>query len=279
MLKLIFEPSVYLVGSQIVHDEAVFEFLGNESSAPNWITDSEVSGQELVEIAGRVCYMSFEKPRPGGNQKYIYHILQVGHGSVLEHAVFSFILTGVDRAFTHELVRHRVGWSYSQLSQRYVDEKDVPFVVPPALQPEVEAYLAWKEGGCNDSPKGPAAIGQDWYREMENDLAAYRRLSDYLYCKYSDIQDKTARRKAAREASRSVLPNATETKVFCTANARSLRHFFEMRGSSAADAAMNRVAIALLKTLREHAPNIFGDYQIVRTPEGREVASTPYRKV
>lgn len=279
MLKIIFDPKVYLIGIQSVQDEAVFQFLSDETNASNWVTDSTVSGEELIEIAGRVCYMSYEKPRPGGNKAYIDHILQVGHGSVLEHAVFTFIVAGVSRTLTHELVRHRAGWSYSQLSQRFVDESHASVVVPPALASEVEAYLAWQEGGCTDSPKGPASIGQDWIREMENDLAGYRRLSDYLYSKYADMTDKTARRKAAREAARSVLPNATETKVTCTANARALRHFIEMRASAGADAEINRLAIVLCRTLQAAAPNIFGDYQITKTPEGREVVVTPYRKV
>jgi thymidylate synthase (FAD) len=279
MLRLVWEPQVYMIGGQAVNDEALFAFLADHTEDGNWMTDTEVAAQELVEVAGRVCYMSFDKPRPGGNSKYIEHILQVGHGSVLEHSVFNFIVTGVSRSFSHELVRHRAGWGYSQLSQRYVDESSVACVVPPALASEVEAYLTWKDGGCTDSPKGAAVIGQDWVRECENDLAAYRRLSDYLYGKYAGIADKTARRKAAREAARSVLPNAAETKVFCTANARALRHFFEMRASAAADAEINRVAVALLKAVQEAAPHIFGDYQIARAPEGREVAMTPYRKV
>jgi thymidylate synthase (FAD) len=279
MLKLVLEPSVYIVGAQLVDDDALWQFLHDHTDDGLWHSDTEVSSQELVEVAGRVCYMSFDKPRPGGNRKYIEHILEVGHGSVLEHGVFNFIITGVDRSFSHELVRHRAGWGYSQLSQRYVDESDCSFVVPPALQAEVNAYLAWKESGGNDSPVGAAAIGQDWYREVENDLAAYRRTSDYLFGKYANITDKTARRKAAREAARSLLPGCTETKLFCTANVRALRHFFEMRASAAADHAMSIVAVKLLRALQGKASNIFGDYQITRTPEGREVAMTPYRKV
>lgn len=278
-MKLIFEPRVYLIGQQTVNDEAVFEFLANESTAPNWLTDTPVAGEELIEIAGRTCYMSFPTPRPGGNKGCMDHILASGHGSVIEHQVFTFIVTGVSRSFSHELVRHRAGWAYSQLSQRYVDESDVAFVVPPALYSEVEAYQAWHEGGCEESPKGPALAGQDWVREMENDLAAYRRMSDYLFCKYADITDGTARRKAAREAARSVLPNATETKIVCTANARALRHFIEMRASAGADAEIARVAINVLDQLKEASPNVFGDYASPKAPDGRRVAVTPYRKV
>ena len=95
-----------------------------------WQTDTEVAGEHLAEVAGRVCYMSFAKPRPGGNQAYLDHILEVGHGSVLEHAVWNFVFTGVSRSLTHELIRHRAGFGYSQLSQRYVDESVAEYVEP-----------------------------------------------------------------------------------------------------------------------------------------------------
>src|ERR1700694_5176206 len=123
-MKIITEPSVYLVGRQAVDDGELSRFLADEG-VESWQTDSSVGGEKLVETAGRLCYMSFAKPRPGGNKAYLGHILEVGHGSVLEHEVFNLIFTGVSRSFTHELVRHRAGFGYSQLSQRYVDESDV----------------------------------------------------------------------------------------------------------------------------------------------------------
>src|ERR1700716_1801180 len=118
-LRVIREPTVYLVGRQVVDDVQVDQFLADHGVS--WETDTEVAGEHLTEIAGRVCYMSFAKPRPGGNKVYLDHIKEVGHGSVLEHAVWNFIFAGVSRSMTHELVRHR-HFSYSQLSQRYVDE-------------------------------------------------------------------------------------------------------------------------------------------------------------
>ena len=104
-----------------------------------------MAGQKLVEVAGRLCYTSYARPRPGGNATYIGHILEVGHGSVLEHAVFNFIITGVSRSFTHELVRHRAGWSYSQLSQRFVDESACAFVEPDAIAEDPELHRIWLE--------------------------------------------------------------------------------------------------------------------------------------
>src|ERR1700674_2777309 len=129
-IRVIREPAVYLMGRQIIDDAELNRFL--QEHGVSWQTDTEVAGEHLTEVAGRLCYMSFAKPRPGGNQAYLEHILEVGHGSVLEHAVYNFIVTGVSRSFTHELVRHRAGFGYSQLSQRFVDESDCQFVEPDA---------------------------------------------------------------------------------------------------------------------------------------------------
>jgi thymidylate synthase (FAD) len=74
------------------------------------------SVQAIPEIAGRVCYQSFSRPRPGGNRAYMERILSEGHGSVLEHATVGFIIHGVSRSLTHELIRHRAGTAVSELS-------------------------------------------------------------------------------------------------------------------------------------------------------------------
>lgn len=206
------------------------------------------------------CYMSFAKPRPGGNAAYIGHILEVGHGSVLEHAVFNLIIAGVSRSFTHELVRHRAGFGYSQLSQRFVDESTCDFVEPDAIAEDPELHRVWLE-----------AIGQSH--------RAYRALAEGLMKRFADVEDRTLRRKKAREAARSVLPNATETKIFVTANARALRHFIEMRGDVAADAEIRKVALAVLTLLQAESPNLFGDYTIVDLPGGGRAATTPHKKV
>ena len=251
-MRIITEPSVYLVGFQETGFEELEQFLHSER-VPDWQTDTGSEAERLVEIAGRLCYMSFARPRPGGNKAYIDHILEVGHGSVLEHAVFSLLITGVSRSLTHELVRHRAGFGFSQLSQRYVDESECAFVLPPVLlRTGYEKWLAF----CEESKN------------------LYKELSDSIEAKLGHIEDKTLRRKKAREASRSVLPNCTETKLFVTGNARAWRHFIELRGSIHADAEMQRLATAVLKKLQGAAPNIFGDYQI--TEDG---VSTPFRKV
>src|SRR5579883_3356689 len=98
-LQIVREPRVYLVGQQVINEEALAAFLADHD-VQHWTTDTEVAGEKIVETAGRVCYMSFAKPRPGGNRAYIGHTLEVGHGSVLEHAVFNVLITGVSRSLT-----------------------------------------------------------------------------------------------------------------------------------------------------------------------------------
>ena len=254
-MQIINEPSVYLVGQQSIDYGELGRFLADESVS-EWTTDTDIGAEKLVEVAGRICYMSFSKPRPSGNKAYMDHILEVGHGSVLEHAVFSLMITGVSRSLTHELVRHRSGFGYSQLSQRFVDESKCAFVLPPAIADDPELLMVWRNA-------------------VEHAQAAYKRLSDGLAAKLSEVEDKTLKRKMAREAARSVLPNATETKIFITGNARALRHFIEMRGSIHADAEIRELACKVAKVLREAAPNLFSD---LVWGEGGTV-TTKHRKV
>ncbi len=256
---IIRDPSVRLVGRLTIDEAELSGFLEDEG-VESWKTDTEVAAQKLVEVAGRLCYKSYAKPRPGGNASYLGHILEVGHGSVIEHAVYNFIITGVSRSFTHELVRHRAGWAYSQRSQRFVDEKDCSFVEPDPIAEDPELHRIWLEA-------------------VKASHLAYSRLAEGLARKFSDIEDKTLRRKKAREAARSVLPNATETQIFVTANARALRHFIEARADESADAEIRKVAVAILKILQVESPNLFGDYTLLDLPGGGQSASTPHRKV
>ena len=257
-VKVIREPAVYVIGGQTVHDAEIDRFLSDHGVS--WQTDTEVAGEHLVETAGRICYMSFAKPRPGGNQAYIDHILQVGHGSVLEHAVWNLLFTGVSRSLTHELIRHRAGFGYSQLSQRYVDESIAEYVEPDCIANDLELHRLWLDAVA------------DTHR-------AYLRLTEKLLKVFESEPDKTLRRKLARQAARSVLPNATETKIFVTANARALRHFIELRGNRHAETEIRKLAIAVLKIMQQEAPNLFGDYQLVPLPDGTFEATTEHRKV
>jgi thymidylate synthase (FAD) len=163
-----------------------------------WETDVD-GGQALAEFAGRACYQSWDKPNPATatNSGYLRHILEVGHLSVLEHGTVTMYLTGLSRSLTHELIRHR-HFSYSQLSQRYVPERDAAFVEPAVIaeDPELhERFLAATDAA----------------------LAAYGELLEGLEKRFADVPNATLRRKQARQAARSVLPNATETRIVVTA--------------------------------------------------------------
>jgi thymidylate synthase (FAD) len=258
-IRVLREPTVYLVGRQTVDPAAIDRFLADHGVS-TWTTDTEVAGEYLAETAGRVCYMSFAKPRPGGNKAYLDHILEVGHGSVLEHAAWNLIFTGISRSCTHELVRHRAGWAYSQLSQRYVDESVAEYVEPDVIA-------------------GDPALHALWLDAVRHAHHAYVHLVERLAETYRDEPDKTLRRKLARQAARSVLPNATETKIFVTANARALRHFIEMRASRHAEVEIRKLAVQVLRVMQAEAPNLFADYQLVPLPDGSFEAVTPHRKV
>lgn len=265
-MKLFEKAIVRLVGTQIVHRDQLKDFLDfNFPDGYEWrIPISEGrEGDLLVETAGRVCYMSFGKPRPGGNKSYIDHILEVGHGSVLEHSVFNFILEGISRSLSHELVRHRMGVAYSQLSQRYVDESIAEYVVPPVVRD-----LALK------NVKGQS-LREIWEDDIQKIHKMYLEFGDFLEPLVKEFYPelpKTELRKACRGTARSLLPNATETKIFFTVNVRALRHILEMRGSTMADQEIRELAFQLLEAI--NSSNCFKDYQV-----GDQGITTKNRKV
>lgn len=254
------EPKVTLLARQ--------EYLGAQHV--QWQSDTEIPAQTVAEFAGRLCYLSFgpdagleggHKLIPGRttNTEYLANILRTRHGSVLEHAVWTVLLEGVSRALTHELVRHR-HFSYSQLSQRYVDESEVAFVLPPEIAPESEAYRLFEQS-CTRA------------------LDDYRQLLAAIEQQVKDEPSPTLRRKRARQTARSLLPNATETKIVVTGNARAWRHFIELRASAGADTEIRVLAMKCLKLLQQEAPDLFGDYTIEKMKDGTEIVGTEFRSV
>lgn len=213
-----------------------------------WQTDAQGDGGELLlEAAGRACYQSWHNPAGRSNREYLRNILEHGHGSVLEHASYTLYLRGISRSLTHEMVRHRAGCSYSQLSQRYVDSSQVAFVVPPALF-------------------GSEPLLAEWARACRATLDAYVALADGL-------ADRMPDRKKQRECARSVLPNCTETHLVMTANVRAWRHILSLRGSEQAEAEMRRLACSILEVLSREVP-LFWDY---RTGVGADGIPTVFR--
>jgi len=267
-IRIVREPRVYVLGRQVLDAEKLEQFLRDQGIS--WSSDSDVPAEVLCETAGRVCYMSFARPRPGGNRAYLEHIKESGHGSVLEHAVWNLLITGVSRSLTHELIRHRAGFSYSQLSQRYVDESVAEYVEPDIIASDPELHTIWADAMSRI---------HDAYVQLSRLLA--QKLEDATFASRWLPADATAtdRKKAARQAARSVLPNATETKIFVTANARALRHFLEQRGSRHAEPEIRKLANRLLDVLQQESPHLFGDYRRVELPDGTFEIVTEYRKV
>jgi thymidylate synthase (FAD) len=224
-----------------------------------WLGES-TDGERLAEFAGRLCYMSQRNPAKRQTREYLENIKRQGHGSVLEHAVYAILVEGVSRSLTHELVRHRAGTAMSQLSQRYVDESEANFVVPPAII-------------------GDEALETAWRAQVEGAQAAYVALVEQLMDRYRWVDDKVHRRKMAREAARGVLPNSTETKIVFTANARSWRTLLELRAGEGAELEIRRLAVAIIRLLQTEAPAFFNDFEVYTAADRREAARVGYHKV
>lgn len=217
-------------------------------------------GERLAEYAGRICYMSQANPAKRTTVEYLENIKKQGHGSVLEHAVYVLLIEGISRSCSHELVRHRAGFGYSQLSQRYVDESAAAFVVPPAIL-------------------GDERLEAEWLAQVESAQAAYVAAVNGLMAKYAWVDDKVHRRKMAREAARSVLPNATETKIIVSANVRAWRTMLELRCGEGAEQEIRRMAVAVLRLLQQEAPAFFSDYEIYVAGDRVESARVGHHKV
>lgn len=228
------EPCVTSLGFTDSCDLNMF-FLGLDTQVDPGL---ELGAESVIEFAGRACYQSFHRPNPAtaNVHDYIRNIIAQGHESVLEHATMTYHIEGVSRAFTHELVRHR-HFNYSQLSQRFVDESEARFIIPPALR-------------GNDVAENLLKV------QAKNALIAYSDLVDTL-------QSEGVPRKQAREAARAVLPNNIETKIVVTGNHRAWREFLNRRLDPAADAEMREVAKLIYDDLSELYPSMYEDIQHV----------------
>lgn len=222
MMKLWNAPSITLLARSRM-EPATKEWDGQDDHG-----DLAAMGDKIPEWAGRACYWSYGRGRKT-NAQYLENIISSGHGSVLEHAHWTFGIKGISRSLSHELVRHR-HLNFSQLSQRYVaDEPE--FVVPPGLPPELLDDFTW---ACRASSE------------------AYGRLLAGL-----------PESKVGREVARAVLPNATATRIVVTANTRALRGLLALRGSVGADAEFRRLSCQWLTEMKRLAPNSFADMVIV----------------
>jgi thymidylate synthase (FAD) len=217
-------------------------------------------GERIAEFAGRLCYMSQHNPAGRTTAEYLTNILKQGHGSVFEHSTYVVLIEGISRSCSHELVRHRAGWGYSQLSQRYVDETHAAFVMPPAIQ-------------------GDPLLEAEWTAQVVAAQVAYVAAVEHLMARYAWVDDKIHRRKLAREAARSVLPNATEVKIVASANVRAWRTMLELRLGEGAELEIRRMAVACLRLLQREAAALFGDFEIYPAADRTEAGRVGFHKV
>ena len=182
---------------------------------------AEGNPEALLEHAGRACYRSEPRGNPG---RFLRARIREGHESIIEHASATFEISGISRACSHQLVRHRIA-SYSQESQRYVDMSAPEFVVPPSVVENPKAMAIW------DEFEGRVTETYDRLRELG----------------------------VRKEDARFVLPGATATRIIVTMNFRSLRHFFSVRCDPAAQWEIRALALEMLRQVHALAPSVFSD--------------------
>jgi len=249
-------PSVFLVARPSINVEGMRSYLEDVGGA-SWLErrlgEAEGSllndGEMLVEFGGRVCYRSWE---PGLNPNvtrvrtdrhaYFANILRCGHGSVLEHANYSFALRNVSRVFTHELVRHRAGSAFSQESLRYVRLTEIGFRVPPALEPIRDQVLSIVEQLEEFQISAADALG------LDDDGIPFHI------------------KKEITSALRRLAPTGLSTDIIWTANLRTLRHVIEMRTAEGAEEELRFVFDKVAQIMIEEAPELFQDF--VRQDDG-----------
>jgi thymidylate synthase (FAD) len=222
---------------------------------------------QLCKTAGQTCYMSFG-PRRTTNENaaaYIERLTSAGHGSVLEHSTFNFLLYGISRSVTHELVRHRAGTAFSQISQRYVSGAVLRFVERPEYQIDEELHRLFEE-------------------RADRAAAEYEAMAELLLDRQEGgasmltADFKTDARKKVQQTARSLLPNETEAPMVFTGNVRALRHIIEMRADAHAESEIRNLAVRIFLCLRTADPILFGDYELGELPDGTYTVSTKNRK-
>jgi thymidylate synthase (FAD) len=230
---------------------------------PTGLPDSS----QLCKTAGQVCYGSFGpmRTRNENADAYFDRLTSAGHGSVLEHSNFSFLLYGMSRSVTHELVRHRAGVAFSQISQRYVSGTVLRFVERPEYQEDEELHRLFEERADRAAAEYEAMAERLLGRQ---EGGASMLTADY----------KTDARKKVQQTARSLLPNETEAPMVFTGNVRALRHIIEMRADAHAESEIRNLALRLFLCLRTVDPILFGDYELGELPDGTYTVSTKNRK-
>jgi thymidylate synthase (FAD) len=262
-MQIFFEPKVYLIARPSIDWASINDALRDEYDDANWQYQGKSHGELLCEFAGRVCYGSFgEKQGRKNSAEYLKNILASGHGSVLEHATYSFLVCRASRYYTHEQVRHRAGFAYSQESTRYCvyDEKGARVCLP----------------GMKDAPPDMVIHTGE---HIQAGLRLYEKMLKGLQRDFEFGEAKRSKRKAVCTAIRAALPSSMESKIIFSANVRALRHFIELRGSEAAAPEMRMVAEQVLRLMRGECPTLFDDFVIAEGSDGFPMTLNQFRKV
>lgn len=242
------EPKVFLISRPQIDWDAVIDYL-EEVDGVEWAQLKLGSqAQNLIEFAGRMCYRSW---KPGLNPnvrkvrtdqaKYLENILSSGHGSVLEHANFTFVFHNVSRVFTHELVRHRAGTAISQESMRFVRLEDIPLWLPAWAHDDVELY--------------------NYAQEVLFDLEEFQTwMADHF--DLDNPETSMHERKAKTSFMRRFAPDGVATGVTWTANVRTLRHVIEARTAPGAEEEIRLVFGKVGEIMQKEAPVLFGDFEV-----------------
>jgi thymidylate synthase (FAD) len=296
-VRVIESPGVYLVGAMQLNPTSINDFLtdhGIKTFSP-WGVDRHGAANHInarndrgtdhelaIELSGRVCYMSYERPRPGGVEAFINNLRAEGHGSVFEHPHYSFIISGVSRNMSLEGNRHRP-LSISQLSGRFVNPDEVGFVVnPDLLAPErTDELKGWAKAcrGAFDSYREAFDANdtrelRKWAKQWGHEEKSDQEISAIMGPKA--LRSVT---KKARERARDILPGCLETRIMYTCNARAIRFIFEKRCHADAAFEIRRCFNKLFTILKKHDPKIFSDFREEPLPDGTFAVATQYPKI
>lgn len=208
--------------------------------------------EKTVAAAAKMCYAAadVDTVMDGLTEEktasFVDMLSEIGHESPIEHASFTFAIEGVSRALLAQITRHRIA-SYSVQSQRYVAEKNFEYVLPPEIEAEPKA----KEVFLENMKKSH----EDYLKIAE--ILSEKYVKEYIADGLDEKQAKQKAQKRAIEDARFVLPNACDTKMVATFNARSLQNFFKHRCCNRAQWEIRELATEMLKAVKEVAPNLF----------------------
>lgn len=261
------EPGVVLLAQTATYLEPLCQFLkGLGEEFVGYLDDPITldSGTALSKFAGQICYIALGEKRTKNDeaQKYFKNIKEQQHGSVLEHPVYTFLLYGIDRAVTHEWVRHRVGKAYSQVSQRYVGPDKLRYVMPAEFQGD---------------PEGE----QIFFEQIQGNRNHYIRRIEYMARRSEDLpgESKTEKRKRMQGFARRALANEVEAPIVISGNVRAWRHVITKRAARAADRPIRSPAITVLQMLQKVNNTAFEDFYTTTLPDGTIAAQPEFQSV